>query len=202
MSFGSRLDEAITMRGITQRKFAKMVGTSEVSISRYISGERNPKMPTAIKMADILNVSLDWLAIDESERKVGKKADVIEAYQRGWNDAIDAMQNAKFVSVADRKTESNSEKPNNCEKDCFLCKWLGDVDVCGRCRNRNLFAEADTEPTISKMEQVEDEPQTEEHCETCRHKDKCEGATYEYKNTEWWCLAYAPIDETQTERSE
>ena len=110
MSFGSRLDEAITMRGITQRKFAKMVGTSEVSISRYINGERNPKMPTAIKMADILNVSLDWLAIDESERKVGKKADVIKAYQKGWNDAIDAMQNAKFVSVADRKTEQTEER--------------------------------------------------------------------------------------------
>ena len=115
MSFGSRLDEAITMRGITQRKFAKMVGTSEVSISRYISGERNPKMPTAIKMADILNVSLDWLAIDKSERKVGKKADVIGAYQKGWNDAIDAMQNAKFVIEADRKTENSSEKPNNYE---------------------------------------------------------------------------------------
>ena len=54
-----------------------------------------------------------------------------------------------------------------------------------------------------KMEQVDkdinvrskDEPQTEEHCETCRHKDECEGATYEYKNTEWWCLAYAPIED-------
>ena len=45
----------------------------------------------------------------------------------------------------------------------------------------------------------EDEPQTDEHCETCRHKDECEGATYEYKNTEWWCLAYAPIDEPQTD---
>lgn len=45
----------------------------------------------------------------------------------------------------------------------------------------------------------EDEPQTEKHCETCRHKDECEGATYEYKNTEWWCLAYAPIDEPQTD---
>ena len=45
----------------------------------------------------------------------------------------------------------------------------------------------------------EDEPQTEEHCENCRHKDECEGATYEYKNTEWWCLAYAPIDEPQTD---
>ena len=45
----------------------------------------------------------------------------------------------------------------------------------------------------------EDEPQTDEHCETCRHKDECEGATYEYKNTEWWCLAYAPRDEPQTD---
>ena len=44
-----------------------------------------------------------------------------------------------------------------------------------------------------------DEPQTEEHCETCRHKEECEGATYEYKNTEWWCLAYAPIGEPQTD---
>ena len=75
-------------------------------------------------------------------------------------------------ALADRKTElslsdkpTSSEKPNNCEKDCFLCKWLGDVDVCGRCRNRNLFAEADTEPTISKMEQVE-KPQT---CDTCKY---------------------------------
>lgn len=28
------------------------------------------------------------------------------------------------------------------QTDCFLCKWLGEVDVCGRCRNRNLFCEA------------------------------------------------------------
>ena len=134
---------------------------------------------------------------------------------------------------ADRKTENSSEKPNNCEE---LQDWKD-----------RMWAEAIvTEPTISKMEQVdkdinvrskdepqtenpcdgcvcddgkhliycmnckgiavkteppkvEDEPQTEEHCETCRHKDECEGATYEYKNTEWWCLAYAPIDEPQTD---
>ena len=52
---------------------------------------------------------------------------------------------------------------------------------------------------VRKLADRKDEPQTEEHCETCRHKDKCEGATYEYKNTEWWCLAYAPIDELQTD---
>ena len=111
--------------------------------------------------------------------------------------------------VAEQTEPSNSEIPNNCEyEDIF--------EYCPRCGMRILVSKpkdesqnhsgeatemVKDEPTISKMEQVEDEPQTEEHCETCRHKDKCEGATYEYKNTEWWCLAYAPIDESQTDRA-
>ena len=48
----------------------------------------------------------------------------------------------------DRKTENSSEKPNNYED---LQDWKD-----------RMWAEAIvTEPTISKMEQVEDEPQTE-----------------------------------------
>lgn len=93
MTFGEKLDEALTMRHIKQREFAKAVGTSEVSISRYISDKRNPKINTAVKMANILNVSLDWLC----GTNVEDKANSIKAYQQGWNDAIDAMQNAKFL---------------------------------------------------------------------------------------------------------
>ena len=155
-----------------------------------------------------------------------------------------------LVEIADRKTESNSEKPNNYEpKICDTCRYYNSNIPCGStpsaCKEADKFAKEfvdglkklklKDEPTISKMEQVdkdinvrskwevppkvepqteittcvsvpaclleiEDEPQTEEHCETCRHKDECEGATYEYRNTEWWCLGYAPIeDEPQTE---
>lgn len=42
-------------------------------------------------------------------------------------------------ALADRKDEP--------QIDCFLCKWLGEVNVCGRCRNRNLFAENDEPQT-------------------------------------------------------
>ena len=106
-----------------------------------------------------------------------------ERYCEVWEQyiTIDAFYCACGVK-ANRKTEpSNSEKPNNCEDlqdwkdrmwaeaivtepqpttdcrqtDCYMCKWLGKVDVCGRCRNRNLFAEADTEP------KPKDEPQTD-----------------------------------------
>ena len=143
MTFGEKLDEAIVMRGMKQREFAKAVGTSEVSISRYISNERNPKIQTAVKMANILNVSLDWLCGTASE----KKSDGIALYQQGWNDAIDAMQNAKFASIAEQ-TEPQT--------DCYvsdLCKHYGDKQICGRCRSRNLFCEAELQPKT--------EPQTE-----------------------------------------
>ena len=127
-----------------------------------------------------------------------------------------------LVEIADRKTENSSEIPNNCkdlqdwkdrmwaeaivtepqpttdcrQTDCYMCKWLGEVDVCGRCRNRNLFAEADTEPTISKMEQVDkdinvrskDEPQYDIDkgtikCDNCSESgsykcSKCDGEMY------------------------
>ena len=64
--------------------------------------------------------------------------DIVDAYMRGWNDALDAVQNGKFHINEAEQTEPQT--------DCYMCKWLGEVDVCGRCRNRNLFAEADTEP--------------------------------------------------------
>ena len=64
--------------------------------------------------------------------------DIVDAYMRGWNDALDAVQNGKFIINDDRKTENNSKKPNNCE-----------------------VSEIPTGSIISKMEQVEDEPKTE-----------------------------------------
>ena len=47
-----------------------------------------------------------------------------------------------------RNTTFEADTP---QTECYMCKWMGDRDVCGRCRNRNLFAEeiADTPQTES-----------------------------------------------------
>ena len=68
--------------------------------------------------------------------------DITDAYMRGWNDALDAVQNGKFVINDDRKTENSSEKPNNCET----------------CRHYTLACDLFSE--ICKYE-PKDEPQTE-----------------------------------------
>lgn len=99
--FGRRLNEVLSLQHMSQKDLAKAIGTTETSVSRYISGERIPKITTAAKIADILNVSLDWLC----ETKGEKKSDGIRLYQCGWNDAIDAMQNAKFILPEGRNCE-------------------------------------------------------------------------------------------------
>lgn len=35
--------------------------------------------------------------------------DIVDAYMRGWNDALDAVQNGKFIINDDRKTEPQKE---------------------------------------------------------------------------------------------
>ena len=80
--------------------------------------------------------------------------DIVDAYMRGWNDALDAVQNGKFIINDDRKTESDSEKPNNCE----TCKhnhkewWELPCDWC--CGTHGGY-EPKTEP------QTEDPPMDE-----------------------------------------
>lgn len=116
--FRDRLHEALKMRCMQQKDLAKAVNTSDVSISRYISGERNPKIATVIQMAKVLNVSVDWLCGTETDAKV-------MSYQQGWNDAIDAMQNAKFVGItADRKDEPTTEQSSCVEDEPQTdCAW-------------------------------------------------------------------------------
>lgn len=37
---------------ISQKEFAKMIGSSEASVSRYLSGERSPSVMTIIKICE------------------------------------------------------------------------------------------------------------------------------------------------------
>lgn len=36
--------------------------------------------------------------------------DIVDAYMRGWNDALDAVQSGKFIINDDRKTEPQTER--------------------------------------------------------------------------------------------
>ena len=59
--FAERLKEAMKARKIKQIELARIIGSSSTLISNYMAGDREPRYDTAVKIADILDVSLDYL---------------------------------------------------------------------------------------------------------------------------------------------
>ncbi|RNC79869.1 MAG: XRE family transcriptional regulator [Balneola sp.] len=61
MSFGQRLNQARKTKNMSQEELASILGTKGPAIGRYERDEMKPSIEVASNMADILNVSLDWL---------------------------------------------------------------------------------------------------------------------------------------------
>jgi len=59
--FIKRLQELLDDKDITQRELAQRIGVTEVTISRYLNGERKPRIEIISKIAEVLGVSIDYL---------------------------------------------------------------------------------------------------------------------------------------------
>lgn len=65
--FSYRLTVLLDEHNMSQTQLAKRVGTTNVTICRYINGERIPRIDVVSKIASVFNVSLDYLlGISES----------------------------------------------------------------------------------------------------------------------------------------
>lgn len=59
--FSYRLTALLEECNMKQKELAEKVGTTNVTICRYINAERIPRIDVAIKIASVFNVSLDYL---------------------------------------------------------------------------------------------------------------------------------------------
>ena len=64
---GERIAGLLREQGKTQRALAEQVGTTEVSISRYIKGNRVPKGPILVNIAKALHTTTDYLLGNEQD---------------------------------------------------------------------------------------------------------------------------------------
>lgn len=62
---GKNIKRALERQGKTQRELAEEIGTTEVSVSRYIHGDRVPKATMLMRIAEALGVTTDQLLSDE-----------------------------------------------------------------------------------------------------------------------------------------
>lgn len=58
---GQKILNAIRKRGISQKELASIVGVTEGVISRYVSGEREPKPDMIANIATALHTTSDYL---------------------------------------------------------------------------------------------------------------------------------------------
>ena len=68
--FSYRLTVLLDENNMTQTQLAKKIGTSNVTICRYLTGERTPRIDVLTKIAYVFNVSLDYLLGLSEDKKV------------------------------------------------------------------------------------------------------------------------------------
>jgi transcriptional regulator with XRE-family HTH domain len=72
-NLGRRIRHARVSLGMTQEELAEKVDVSRVSIAKYESGEMEPRLSNFKMIADVLNVSADYLLnlnIERTDKKI------------------------------------------------------------------------------------------------------------------------------------
>ena len=91
LDFGNRLLMYMSIYDMTQNELAEKTGLTAAAISRYISGEREPKIIAVVKIANALGVSTDELLgieqacsdeVDEAIRVLARNASSISNKQK------------------------------------------------------------------------------------------------------------------------
>ena len=73
--FSYRLNALLEEHNMTQTQLAKMIGTSNVTICRYSTCKRVPRLDVVAKIANVFNVSIDYL-LGNSESKTLKSSEI------------------------------------------------------------------------------------------------------------------------------
>lgn len=64
----NRIKELRKEAGLTQADLASKLGVNTVTLSRYETGDRNPKLDKLEKMADLFHVSIDYITCKTNSR--------------------------------------------------------------------------------------------------------------------------------------
>ncbi|OTA18462.1 transcriptional regulator [Xenorhabdus vietnamensis] len=110
-AFSERLRTLREARGLTQTRLAELIGVLPRVYNRWERGHISPQLDTLIKMADVLQVSLDELVgrIDTSNDVKIRNPDLHELWQQA--DALpDEEQKALIMVIDSFVTKVNVEK--------------------------------------------------------------------------------------------
>lgn len=105
--FAKRLKEARTAAGLTQGELSKAAGVTAATISAYESADgtkgKNPSLDNALKLAQALHISLDWLCGSVVTNEKFQITDYLKMFVKLSEFCGIAVDDVDFA-VADNKT--------------------------------------------------------------------------------------------------
>lgn len=96
MTLGKRIKQLRQQRGWSQAQLSKKLNVHQKQISGYERGIHSPSIELLVRMAELFNVSLDYIAFDNREEK-----DIIPIADR---ELMQAVQQIDQLSAEDRDT--------------------------------------------------------------------------------------------------
>lgn len=106
MSFGEKLQKARKDKNLSQQEVAKKIGTRSPVIGRYERDEMKPSIEVAAKIAELLDISLDYL-VGHTDIEVDKTIfDKIVAVSKFSKEDKEHILSVIDAFVAKRKIQS------------------------------------------------------------------------------------------------
>ena len=103
-----RLQEELIRNDLQQVDLAEMVGVTQVSMSRYCTGQRTPKGPILVKMATALGVTPEYLTGQETREhpdiSFARARILVKEYGSKWSAGqIRELINALITAISERR---------------------------------------------------------------------------------------------------
>ena len=128
--FSSKLRDIIESRGVTQSWLAEKTGATEATISRYLSGVHKPNLDIVARIAQALNVSIDYimdLSLSPTPYKEPEREIVIQTHIAGQTMTTRTSSGACWTpTLRQRKKHSYRSQSKTRQPDEAAAICLGD----------------------------------------------------------------------------
>lgn len=100
MTFAKRLRALRKEKGLTQKELGEKIGVGRTTISEYESGKIVPRQDGLIKLAEELNVTVDYLTCNHEIREIIDTLRIEQKPDRNYNVNI-GQQIARTIRILD-----------------------------------------------------------------------------------------------------
>lgn len=130
--FAKRLKEARTAAGLTQSELSKVAGVTAATISAYESADgtkgKNPSLDNALKLAQALHESLDWLCGSIVTNEKFQITDCLKMFVKLSEHCEIAIDEIDFSSEKETMFIPNAVALTcRCEDDCI---YYSEIEEC------------------------------------------------------------------------